>query len=313
MKSRIAIIIATVFVCAVAVLGIFAFMRQPQPARPAAHNKLQVTATFYPMAEFARQVGGNLVQVSTLVKPGVEPHDYDPAPQAVAGIYTSDVLVYNGADLERWVGKLQSGLQKHDVTVVRASAGIPLRAADASDADAVGGADPHVWMNPALAITEVDNIRSGLTKADPANANVYATNAAAYTMQLQALDTAFAAGLASCQVRTIITSHQAFSYLAAQYNLRAVGIAGLSPDDEPSPQKLAQVATLARQNHVDYIFFEELVSPKLSQTIATEVGAKTIAFNPLEGLSTQEIRSGQNYLTVQQANLQALRTALHCK
>lgn len=282
--------------------------RQTAPSSGA----MRVSATFYPMAEFARQVGGRYVQVSTLVKPGVEPHDYDPTPRDIAGIYKSKVFVYNGAGLEHWTGKLQGDLSANHVVSVNASNGIVLHAKDASDTENTSSTDPHIWMDPVLAIKEVSNIRDGLIKADQTHANTYRANAASYVTQLHALDQQFKTGLSHCQNHTIITSHQAFSYLAAQYDLDAVGIAGLSPDDEPSPQKLAEIAGLARSRGVDYIFFETLASPKLSQTIAQEVGAKTIVFNPLEGLTQTEINAGKNYLTVQKDNLQSLETALHC-
>lgn len=310
MKARRIGIVAAAFVCAVAVLSVLALMRHPKLSPS---NRLRVTATFYPMAEFSRQVGGNKIIVTTLVKPGTEPHDYDPTPQDAAGMYASNVFVYNGAGLERWAAKLQTDLQKQHVTVVQASAGIALEAPDASEADAQSVADPHVWMDPALAVVEVRNIQQGFTKADPANKAVYSANASAYIKQLQALDAAFATGLATCRLHTIITSHQAFSYLGAHYGLRAVGIAGLSPDNEPSPQKLAEVAAIAKKDNVHSIFFENLVSPKLSQTLAKEIGAQATTFNPLEGLTTNELKKGKNYISIQKDNLQALRTALNCK
>jgi len=279
------------------------------------NGRLQVTASFYPLAEFARQVGGDNVSVTTLVQPGVEPHDYDPTPRDVAAMYTSKVFIYNGAGLETWIPRLQAELSQQGVIVVKASAGITYLAASGDEAGAEAGTatDPHVWMAPELAIQEVTAIRDAFMQADPAHRQTYEANATRYIKSLSSLDSDFRAGLAHCQSREIVTSHQAFRYLATAYNLQTLSIAGLSPDDEPSPQKLAQVADFVRQHHVRYIFFEALVSPKLSQTIAQETGAQTIAFNPLEGLTQQQIASGQTYVSVQQANLQALRTALHCQ
>jgi zinc transport system substrate-binding protein len=274
------------------------------------HGKLHVAASFYPMAEFARHVGGSKVSVVTLVKPGVEPHDYDPSAKDIATIYKSDVLVYNGAGLEKWEGKLASDLGANNVSAVEASRGISLRTSDGS---ASAPTDPHVWMDPVIAQKEVANIRDAFIKADPKNRKAYEANAATYTAELQALDVDFQKGLQQCAQHTIVTSHQAFNYLANQYHLDVHAIAGLSPDDEPSPQALAQVADLVRAQHIRYIFFESLVSPKLSNTIAQETGAKAIAFNPLEGLSDSEILSGKNYISVQKDNLQSLRTVLDCQ
>ncbi|HSX28223.1 MAG TPA: metal ABC transporter substrate-binding protein [Candidatus Saccharimonadales bacterium] len=277
-------------------------------------DKIQVTASFYPMAEFARQVGGDKVAVNTLVKPGVEPHDYDPSPQDLVGLYQSKLFVYNGAGLEKWTDRIQKDLASNHVTAVRASDGIQLLAPFADDEEGSGAAtDPHVWLDPMLAIKEVTAIKDGLVKIDPANQTYYEAHAQAFTQQLTDLDTAYKNGLQQCQRRDIVTSHQAFRYLAQQYNLTSVSISGLSPDDEPSPQKLADVAQFAKAHDVQYIFFESLASPKLSQTIASEVGAKTLVFNPLEGLTDSDIALGKNYLSVQKENLQNLRTALDCK
>ena len=297
-----------IVVLAVLVAGVaIAVRRTTAPKGP----QLAVTASFYPMAEFARQVGGDKITVTTLVKPGLEPHDYDPSPRDVAAIYNSKVLVYNGAGLEKWEGKLDADLRQHGVITVDASNGLTLKPAQTDSSE--GAFDPHVWMAPQLAIPEVTNIKEALIQADPANQATYEANARGYIKQLQVLDGKFKKGLAACTSRSIVTSHQAFAYLTADYNLNALSISGLSPDDEPSPQKLAQVANFVHQNDVHYIFFEALVSPKLSQTIANETGAQTIAFNPLEGLTNAQLNSGQNYLTVQESNLQALRTALDCR
>jgi zinc transport system substrate-binding protein len=273
-------------------------------------DKIKVTASFYPMAEFARQVGGDKVAVTTLVKPGVEPHDYEPAPQDLVGLYQSKLFVYNGAGLEKWVDRIQPDLKSNNVTQVKASEGFTLKDGTGEDA---GAPDPHVWMDPVLASREVDAIEAGLVKVDPMNAPYYRANAKAYKAKLSNLDKSFKTDLAKCTQNQIVTSHDAFEYLGERYGLRVLSISGLSPDEEPTPQKLAEVAQIARANNVHYIFFEELVSPKLSETIANEVGAKTIVFSPLEGLTTEEIDKGENYVTVQQGNLNNLRTALDCK
>jgi zinc transport system substrate-binding protein len=276
-------------------------------------TRLQVVASFYPMAEFARAVGGKNANVVTLVKPGLEPHDYEPTPQDLAKIYGSDLFVYNGAGLESaWVDKIQPQLDQSNTFTVDASYKVKLLSRDPSDSENKSATDPHVWMDPELAVKEVSAITLGYIAVDGKNARTYQENADAYIKKLNQLHAAFTSGLAQCQSHDIVTSHQAFSYLAKEYGLTATGITGLSPDNEPSPQKLAQIADLAKANNVKYIFFESLVSPKLSQTIASEVGAQTIEFNPLEGLTNAEVKAGKNYLSVQQDNLQALRTALSC-
>ena len=280
-------------------------------------GKLRVTASFYPMAEFARQIGGDRVEVATLVAPGTEPHDYDPTPRDIAAVHDSGLFIYNGAGFEPWADKISQELRANGVVVVNASEGISLSTGD-SGSEGAGRQgspyyDPHVWLDPVLAAQEVDNIMKGLIEADPENRAYYEGNAEAYKNRLAALDSAFREGLADCDRRDIVTSHKAFKYLADRYGLTMAPISGLSPDEEPSPQKLAEVARFARDNNVDYIFFESLVSPKLSETIASEVGARTLVLNPLEGLTEADIAAGRDYISLQTENLDNLRLALGCK
>jgi zinc transport system substrate-binding protein len=206
-------------------------------------TKIKITASFYPVAEFARQIGGDKVEVTTMVKPGVEPHDYDPTPGDLAGLYKSKLFVYNGAGLEKWTGRVQGDLKANHVAAVDASDGITLRQLAPGGQDT--GTDPHVWLDPLLATREVTNIENALAQADPANAAYYHDHAAAYKQQLAGLHEAYRAGLAQCGRHDIVTSHQAFGYLGGRYGLTVTAISGLSPDDEPTPQKLAAVAAYA--------------------------------------------------------------------
>jgi zinc transport system substrate-binding protein len=283
-------------------------------AQTAPTGKLAVTATMYPLAEFARQVGGEQVVVTALVGPGVEPHEYEPPPQALARLYASQVFIYNGAGLEPWVEHAQADLSGRGVRIVEASAGLPLRAATAnSDSDHRGAPDPHVWLDPVLASRQVEAIARALAASDPAHTALYQRRAVAYQTKLAALDQAYRDGTSNCARRDIITAHQAFGYVAQRYDLQIHPIAGLSPDAEPAPAQIALVADLARAHDIHYIFFETLTSPKLSQAIASEVGAQTLVLNPLEGLTTEQASQGADYLSVQAENIHNLKIALDCK
>ena len=263
-----------------------------------------VTASFFPLAEFAKQVGGEKVTVVNLTPAGVEPHDFEPTPQDLVKIQRSKLFIYNGAGFEPWVEKTLPDIESSETVTVDSSQGISsLLAGTEEEREEESLFDPHVWLDPALAGQQVDNIKDGLAQADPSNKSFYETNAAHYKQELADLDEEFREGLASCKSRNMIASHNAFTYLANRYDLNIVSISGLSPNEEPSP----------RQNNVKYIFFEMLVQPRLSETIAREVGAQTLVFNPLEGLTDEEIAQGENYLSVQRKNLSNLRTALDCK
>ncbi|WP_340017607.1 metal ABC transporter substrate-binding protein [Paenibacillus sp. FSL H3-0457] len=174
-----------------------------------------------------------------------------------------------------------------------------------------GGLDPHVWLSPALAVKEVRNIEAGLAQAAPEHAEQFQQNADAYIAQLESLDQDFKAAVTDSKRKDFITQHAAFGYLAKEYGLQQVPIAGLSPEQEPSAAQMASVIDFAKEHQVKTIFFETLVSSKVSETIASEVGAKTAVLNPIEGLTEEEIAAGMDYISVMRQNLEALKLALN--
>lgn len=276
-------------------------------AKPVASDKISVVASFYPLYNFAQAVGGSHVSVTNITPAGAEPHDYEPAPRDLVTAQQAKVFIYDGGTLEPWVNKF---LGDYRNVPVRASDHITLHTATIEGQSGVK--DPHFWLDPVLAQTIVKNIERGLITADPNHRSDYTKNANAYIAQLQQLDHDFKTGVGNCQQHQIISSHEAFGYLAARYNFDVTSIAGISPDEEPSAGKLAEIADLAKREHIKYIFFESLVSPRLADTIAQEAGAKTLVFDPLEGLTQDAQKQGKNYVTVQRENLANLRTALAC-
>jgi zinc transport system substrate-binding protein len=289
-----------------------------------------VVASFYTLAEFARQVAGDRAEVVALVPTGVEPHDWEPSPRDLVTIEKAAVLVYNGAGFDAGVERIARNVPPKTV-VVEATAGLPLVLADhpadghddahghrhSTDKRARGDRsaaqqDPHVWLDPRLAKAQVDAIRGGLAKADPTNAEHYATRAAGYMARLGALDEAFGRGLAQCRRREIVVSHAAFTYLAHRYKLLQVPVMGLAPQAEPSPARLAQIVRQVRRLKAEVIFSETLVNQRLAETLAREVGARTLVLNPVEGLTDEEARAGKDYVSVMEENLRSLRDGLGC-
>jgi zinc transport system substrate-binding protein len=265
-------------------------------------NKLTVVGSFYPLAHFAQQVGGDKVNVVNITPAGSEPHDFEPSPRDLAAIQSAGLFLFNGLGLDSWATKIKTNLQNSGLTAIDMS-----KVVDTVDND------PHFWLNPVQAKQEVQAIVNGLTNVDVANTELYRSNADAYIAQLDQLDSDYRTGLANCRTREVVTSHAAFGYLAREYGLTAHAIAGLSPEAEPSAQQLSELATLVRERNIGYIFFETLASPKLAETLANEVGAQTLVFNPLEGLTNQEIAEGKTYISVMRENLANLRTALACQ
>ncbi len=276
-----------------------------QRSSPPAGKPL-VVVTFYPVYEFTRQVAGDRAEVVSLVPPGVEPHDWEPSPQDVVQAQRARLFVYNGAGFEPWAGRLLTDIAGKSTLAVETTKGLDLLRA-ASQA-----IDPHVWLDPVLAQSQVEAIRAGLEQADPPNRAVYAEHARAFVSRLRALDEAFAAGLGNCARREVVTSHAAFGYLTRRYRLTQISVAGLAPESEPSPADLAAIVDIGRRLRVKYVFFETLVSPRLAETLARELGAKTLVLNPIEGLTKEEAAAGKGYLDLMRTNLESLRIGLDC-
>ncbi len=272
-------------------------------------EKMHVVASFYPLYYFATRIGSDKVDVTNITPAGAEPHEYEPTAQDVARIESSDLLILNGGGLEAWGENISRNLDPQKTRIVIAGEALTT---EEMEEDGKAMTDPHIWLSPKLAKTMVDRIAEGFVVAHAQDTAFFHANAAALKADLDRLDTEYGQSLANCATKDIVTSHMAFGYLADAYGLRQRAIAGLSPDAEPSPRQLTDVAAFAKQNRVKYIFFESLVSPKLSETIAAEIGAKTLVLNPLEGLTNDELNQGKNYLTEMKSNLVNLRIALAC-
>lgn len=266
-------------------------------------EKISVVTSFYPIEFLVDQIAKSQVHLSNLVPAAAEPHDYELTPQDVNTIATSDALIVNGV-IEPWFANVQQNLVGSKVQITNLSDQMSLRDA---------GKDPHVWLDPVLMSQMADIVRNALIAADPSHSTVYEANALTLKQKLTELDSDYKTGLSKCAQRSFVTSHAAFAYLAQRYDLTQVSISGLNPDEEPSAQKLKELVDFARANKVTVIFFESLVSPDLSETIASEVGAQTLVLNPLEGLTQTQRTAGEDYISVMEENLQNLKTALVCE
>ncbi|WP_436537030.1 metal ABC transporter substrate-binding protein [Actinoplanes sp. HUAS TT8] len=276
--------------------------------RAQADGRLPIVAAFYPLQFVSERIGGDLVRVTNLTKPGAEPHDVELSPRQVARIADARVAVY----LRGFQPAVDDAIKQNaDDRAYDVSGAVHLEHADDSAAEQGhehGATDPHVWLDPTRLAAIGDALAGRLAEADPAHAEGYRSRAAALHQQLTALDGEFSTSLATCQRHELVTSHTAFHYLAERYGLTQVGITGVDPEAEPSPRRLAEVAADARAHGTTTIFFETLVSPKVAETIAREVGARTAVLDPLEGLTDPTA----DYFSVMRSNLAALTTALGC-
>ena len=290
-----------------------------QPADTAGSDgRLRVLTSFYPMYDFACKIGGDCIDVTNMVPSGTEPHDWEPSTNDLKNLEKADVFIYNGADMEPWADDLLVS-RSDTLHVVEASENVELRTTDGEHEHAHehegadhhhGDFDPHVWLDPENAKIEMEAIRDALCAADPENSTVFQSNYEKYAAELDALDAEFREKLASLPSRTIVVAHEAFGYLCDAYGLTQVGIEGLSPDSEPDPGRMAEVIDFVREHSISTIFFEELVSPKVAEAIASETGAQAKMLSPLEGLSDEQAAAGADYFSVMHDNLAALMEAL---
>ncbi|MFH7597226.1 metal ABC transporter substrate-binding protein [Streptomyces racemochromogenes] len=286
-------------------------------------GKLGVTASFYPLQFLAEQVGGDHVKVTTLTKPGVEPHDLDITPRQTGQLGDSDVVLYLKG-LQPAVDKAiaQSGV-KHTVDAatltkleVHGTSGEEDHdhAAEGDDHGHDHGEaaeDPHVWLDPVKYAEIAKGFGAALEKADPQHAADYRKNTDQLVAKLAALDTEFAEGLKNTASRTFITTHSAFGYLAERYGLDQEGISGVDPEAEPSPARMKDLQALARKDNVTTVFFEALASDKTAKTLARDTGLRTDVLDPLEGITDRS--QGADYFEVMRSNLKNLQKALGSK
>jgi zinc transport system substrate-binding protein len=281
-------------------------------ARPAeaARSKVSVAAAFYPVAFAAQRVGGARVAVTNLTPSGAEPHDLELNSEQLDDLLDAAVAFVLGSDFQPAVEKAADRRDGPTVSLLPKLVGA--RAKKAVEEGQAGGLDPHVWLDPVLMSQMVGEVERGLAVADPKGRAAYERNAKTLQDRLAALDGRFRERLTGCARNLLVTSHDAFGYLAARYGLRQEGVAGLSPDQEPDPARLGDLAQLARDRGVTTVFTEETVSPRIAQTLSRDAGLRTEVLSPLETLSAKERAAKADYFTLMDANLDKIANALGC-
>jgi zinc transport system substrate-binding protein len=293
------------------------------------NDKVAVVTTLFPYYDFAKQVGGNNAEVTLLLPPGAEAHTYEPKPSDIVRIENADIFIYNGAGLEPWAQDILDGISNKDLVVIDASAHAALAHADGEHADHEdegdeiaadieehehGEYDPHLWLDFNNDKQIVDAIAAELSKLDSANAQVYVANAGAYKQKLNALQTKYSSGLADCSQDILVSGgHNSLGYLSRTYGFKTVSVFGISPDSEPTPQKVAEITGILKQNGIKYVVFEEMIDPKVARVLASEAGADTAMINPGHNLVKDEFISGIAFIDVMEDNLKTLRIALECR
>jgi zinc transport system substrate-binding protein len=296
-----------------------------------------VLASFYPLQYVTEQIGGDLVTVDNLTPPAAEPHDLELSPAQVREIGTADLVVYLSGFQNAVDEGVEARAPEHVIDAADA-AGLVEHAEEAEEEHADhageteeehaehaehadehadehdhGATDPHFWLDPSKLATVGQAVADELAAVDPEHADEYAAGAQRLGQQLDELDQEFADGLAACQGATLVTSHAAFGYLADRYSLEQVGISELDPEVEPSPARLREIGDIVEQRGVETLYSETLVSPKVTETLADDLGVRTAVLDPLEGLSEDATAAGDDYVSVMRANLAELEEGLVCE
>jgi zinc transport system substrate-binding protein len=269
-------------------------------------GKLKIYTSFYTMYDFTSKIAGDKADVVNLVSNGTEPHEWEPSTTDMVNLEDADILIYNGAGMEHWIDKITDSLE-NEVLLVEASEGVAL----IDDELAEGNSDPHVWLDAKNAKIEMENIKNALVKADEVNSDYYEANYEKYAIMFDELDDELKNRLEALDNKNIIVSHEAFSYLCKAYGLTQTSIGDLEADAEPDAKKLTEIIEFAKTNGVKTIFFEELVSPKMANVIADEIGADTAVLNPVEGLTQEQIDAGEDYFSIMKINIDTLEQTMN--
>ncbi|MDD2271650.1 MAG: zinc ABC transporter substrate-binding protein [Desulfuromonadaceae bacterium] len=296
-----------------------------QQAEVAPVAGLQVVTTLFPLYDFARTIGGDKAQVTMLLPPGVEPHSFEPRPEDMIRISRAGLFIYTSKYMEPWAEKIVSGIDSRSLRVVNAGERVPYQPGGSHEhehgaREAGGhkhdqkGMDPHIWLDFANAALMVDTILDGFVAADPGNAAVYRQNAEALKKRLDALDVRYRKGLSSCANRTLLHGgHYTFGYLARRYNLEYHALSGVSSDSEPSAERMAALVREIKSSGSNYLFAEELLSPRLTETLAQEAGVGVLMLHGAHNLSRDDQAKNVTFFDLMERNLVQLQKGLQCQ
>jgi zinc transport system substrate-binding protein len=293
---------------AIAVLCAVFFMPAcSNPSGKSGPHKMKVITTLFPLYDMARYIGNGSADVSLLLPPGVEAHSFDPKPSDIVRINEADIFVYTGKFMEPWAEDIVRGVSNKKLLVVDASKGTRT----ISDA---GSVDPHIWLDFDNAKVMAKNIGQAFEAGDPANREQYAKRTEDYCSRLTGLDSAYRTSLAACKSKEIVYGgHYAFGYLVRRYGLSYLAAQGVSPDAEPTANDLVRLVDQIRKNSIRFVFYEELSSPRIAETIAAETSAKLLLLNAAHNVTRDQIEKGTTFFDIMKTDLDNLKTGLGCR
>ncbi|WP_431803675.1 metal ABC transporter solute-binding protein, Zn/Mn family [Halobacillus andaensis] len=287
-------------------------------------EELKIFTTVYPLQFFAEQVAGDQANVESILPAGSDPHTYEPTSKEMVEIAESDAFIYNGAGLEPYADKISESIESEDTKILEAAEGIDLEAhsedghshgeehsnEDEHDGHNHGDQDPHVWLDPVRSIQMAERIKDTLVELNPEKEEVFNKNFEGLKEKLESLDQEFHTELESLPGNKIIVSHAAYGYWEKAYGIEQVALSGLSPTNEPSQKEVQTIIDTAEKHGLNYVFFEQNVTPKVADVVRKEIEAETLRIHNLSVLTEDDIKNNEDYFTLMEQNLEELSKAL---
>ncbi|MBM7871846.1 zinc transport system substrate-binding protein [Clostridium pascui] len=285
--------------------------KQTSKVESSENGKIKIAVTFNPLKEFAEAVGGDKVKVETIIPNGSEPHDFDPRAKDLINIENADIFVYNGFNMEPWVDKVISNLQNKDLITVESSKNINAIKIEEDEnkveenKEEHGDYDPHTWLGLTSAKVQAKNIMDALIKVDGKNKDFYEKNYKEFEDELDKLLNEYKPKFQALKNKNFVTGHAAFAYFCRDFGLKQNSVEGVFAEGEPTPKKLKDLTDYCKENKVKTIFVEDMVSPKVSETLAKEVGAdiKTI-------YTVEASEDNKNYIQSMESNIKEVYESL---
>ncbi|WP_394185813.1 metal ABC transporter solute-binding protein, Zn/Mn family [Metabacillus halosaccharovorans] len=323
-----------------------------QSSEPATDSDtLKIYTTLYPLEDFTKKIGGDLVEVENVIPPGADAHTFEPSTKDMVNIAEADGFIYSGVGLETFAETVQESLKDEDVSFINAGEGLELLEghdeADHEEDEAVheeehahdeteaaheeehahdeteatheeeehvhdhGDTDPHVWIDPILSIQLAENIKNALTELHPDGKETFENNFDALKTQLNELDQSFSEVINNASKKEILVSHAAYGYWESRYGIEQISVLGLSPTQEPSQKELQTIIETAKEHDIKYIIFETNVSSNVTDIVQSEIGAEALTLNNLETLTDEDIANKEDYFSIMKKNIETLEKALN--
>ncbi|MFO7569792.1 MAG: zinc ABC transporter substrate-binding protein [Smithellaceae bacterium] len=323
--------IPLLLLCTLVLLTLSCQSKEP----PRGNDRLQVIATIFPVYDFARQVGGDKVDVTMLLPPATDAHHYELKPEDILKVSRADIFLFTNFEMEHWAYKIiDAAGESASLLAVETGQGatlLPLsdhdthshqgetdtdvdEHEDKEQADSASRFDPHIWLDLDNAQRMVDNITESFILKDQKNSDIYKKNAREYKQKLARLDARYRTELSVCKTRTLLhAGHWAFAYLAQKYHLSYTAAYSASAEAEPSPQVIVSMIEMIKTRKLTHIYYEDLVAPRLAQTLAKETGAQLLKLNNGHDISKADIAAGETFISAMEKNLTRLKTGMQCQ